>query len=46
MWIITAFSESDIRMYEFQTRDEAENVMKRIANPKVLTFIDSRPHLY
>jgi hypothetical protein len=46
MWLITTFSESNIRMYEFQNKNEAENVMKRITIPKVLTFIDSSPHLY
>lgn len=40
MWIITAFSDSNIRMYEFETMGEAENFMKTISSTKVLTFVE------
>lgn len=39
MWVITIFFESDFTMYEFYSKDEAKNFMKKIQEPNILTEV-------
>lgn len=39
MWIITKFSNETIKMYEFDTKEEANEALKNINGNKILSEI-------
>lgn len=39
MWIITAHSKNDIKMFEFDTEKEAKAAFERIEGYKILTEV-------
>ncbi|MFJ8237939.1 hypothetical protein ACIQ34_19805 [Ureibacillus sp. NPDC094379] len=39
MWIITIFLKENIKMYEFNTREEANEALKNINGYKILSQI-------
>ncbi|MFK2824463.1 hypothetical protein QYG89_01960 [Bacillus sp. B190/17] len=39
MWVITAYSRSNVKMFEFDTEKEAKGALEKIQGYKILTEV-------